>query len=87
MHTNNLNGPIILSVYVHFLHTHTCIHNVYICSKDNPKERGYQPKSGRVYRDSREGTGKGLEGEGEGRSDVIQFQFKCIKINHKEKPE
>lgn len=42
-------------------------------------------KVGWHSRDLREGTGKGLEGEGEGRSDVIQFQFKCIKINHKEK--
>lgn len=42
-------------------------------------------KVGGHSRDSREGTGKGLEGEGEGRSDVTRFQFKCIKINHKEK--
>lgn len=44
-------------------------------------------KVGGHSRDSRESTGEGLEGEGEGRSDVTRFQFKCIKINHKEKPE
>lgn len=42
-------------------------------------------KVGGHSRDWREGTGKGLEREGEGQSDVTQFQFKCIKINHKEK--
>lgn len=51
------------------------------------KKEAINLKVGGYSRDSREGTGKGLEGEGEGRSDVIQFQFKCVKINHKEKPE